>query len=232
MLEFSLEVNIADLEKQLRKALFEALKKKYGIDFLAKQINLQRKVQEIIVHHIRNHPTFHSVLSGELLPELGLPFSSIQWWAGEFPDRVAEGVEIISDGIESGNEFILDIHLIWTNQNMRSLYKDGSYVSVGNSDKETFKGSGIHLSFTRIPWLEWLLEGGPHTLIEDFHIIYGEDLPNSRTGLALMRPGGSWSMPPGTGGNADDNFIIEALKQAFPSILKEVGELVGPSAPF
>jgi len=62
-----------------------------------------------------------------------------------------------------------------------------------------------------LPWLDWLLTSGGMTpsLVAGYHIVFGNDGAkrnrNSRSGIAIMAPGGSWVVP--GDGSPNDNWL-------------------------
>lgn len=86
---------------------------------------------------------------------------------------------------------------------------EASYVSYNKRRKTA------HL----IEWLKWLLIEGD-LRIDEWHIIFGNDLKGSRTGIALMKKGGHWILPePFVGDNINDNFLSRAVLSIDPEQL-------------
>ena len=60
-----------------------------------------------------------------------------------------------------------------------------------------------------LPWLQWFLEQGGKIVIPKYHIVYGSDFPQSRSGLAIMVRTGHWAVP--GDGTKNNNWLTTAL---------------------
>lgn len=61
-----------------------------------------------------------------------------------------------------------------------------------------------------LDWLRWILLDGNAPVILDFRY-KGFKSENSRTGLGIMVPKGTWAVPPTVSGVIDDNWITQAI---------------------
>jgi len=215
-MEISIELVQSDQEivDLIHKELYEYIKKIYGVDVILRNNELANLIKNIIIKNIQGHPTFISLLNnsaGELLPELGLPFKIRQWAADSLPNIVAEGIEMISMPTIVNDGISIDTTVMWSNERMQELINNGfaSYVSQGKNGTKT-----------SIDWLDWLINDGATLAVTRFHIVYGEGLKGSRTGKAVMKPGGSWELPPQWRGTMNDNFITQSIEKSVPEILE------------
>jgi hypothetical protein len=63
-----------------------------------------------------------------------------------------------------------------------------------------------------LPWLQWLLFEGNEVLIKNYKVEFRPN-PNSRSGLAIMKPSSSssWRVPPEFVGSEENNWITRAI---------------------
>jgi hypothetical protein len=79
-----------------------------------------------------------------------------------------------------------------------------------------------------IPYLEWLLQSGGQIVVSGFYVWQGSgvDPQFSRTGYAVMKPGGNYSIPPEHVGGIGNNFITRAVgpvvKTDIPRLLRSM----------
>ena len=91
---------------------------------------------------------------------------------------------------------------------IRSDFAD--VVSLGAAITENRNRQTKELEY--LPWLEWLVLRGDDTIIEDHEVIVGSYNRNrSRSGRAIMKMGGTFSVEPSFAGTEEKNFITEAL---------------------
>ena len=204
------------------KELVDILKKKLGIDVSLLKAQLQDGIQKIFRKYIEQNSTFVSAIEGELLGELGLPMDRRMWMANEMVDLIGQGLEIRMSLSEANGIIAVEFDIIWSRDKMQELINRGEASYISTSGRP---GLGGGMAKYQIPWLEWLLEGGSDVLISGFHIEYGE-FEHSRTGMAVMKEGGEWSLPPGQY-TSEDNFITESLNAARTEMIAYVLENLG-----
>jgi len=208
---FKLGMTISDLEKQIQTELSRALKAQ-GLDVNLISSETREGIKKIIRESLRSHPTFKSLIDGELWAELGLPMKARLWASTTMLDIISDGVEIVTK-IAGMNPVTIELDIMWSNEQMLDLINNGfaSYIS-----QNIRKGTKY-----QIPWLEWLVEGGSSILVQNFHIEYG-DFPHSRSGQAHMIEGGEWSVPSQYQGVLSDNFITQSINRSIPKVVQYI----------
>jgi hypothetical protein len=155
------------------------------------------QLPKLVSEALRQEPEYLSLLSGQLKAELGLASSS----------DVEAVIEAISSSIE------LKTQSLSAN---RSGIKGGFTI---NMIRAKDAGGVIGLEIAKIndkgyslPWLQWLLFAGNEILIKNYKVEFGPN-PNSRSGLAVMKPSSSssWRVPPEFVGSEDNNWITRAI---------------------
>lgn len=86
-----------------------------------------------------------------------------------------------------------------------------SYISYSKRKKGLTNLSDIAEGGTRIDWLKYLLLDGSRSIFPAHIIHYAKPISLSRAGHALMKPGGSYSIPQQWAGTPDNNFITRAF---------------------
>lgn len=223
--KFKWETPYQKILDEIQDELMKGLKKDYGVDLFVVKAEVKEKIQTLFKAKIEENPAFISLCRGDggvLWAELGLPYRIREWASNDMVNIIISGIEVvfIINELPGGN-YEVDIKIEWTNDKMYDLINSGFGRYVSQSGKEGLGGTEKH----SIDWLEWLLDGGSSFSIADYHIEYGDFPGISRSGQALMKPGGSWTLPkfPGAGTyEPDNNFITESLKAAIPEILSVV----------
>jgi hypothetical protein len=178
---------------------------------------IQRRVVESITNAVRNSPAYLSLVGGQLKGELGvidaLPILEA------VVANLANGVQVnsrrfspVAVGVLEGGLYI-------------EIFK-GDYEGIVESAGGYFQSEG---GFP-VSWLRWLTLEGERILVSDHQFVAtptpyvqrGGRFFGSRTGLGLMRRGGSWRVPPEFQGTEQDNWLSRALL----GTTQEVGEIV------
>jgi arsenate reductase-like glutaredoxin family protein len=161
---------------------------------------IRKRIQDTCTMMIKQTEEYSSLLSGELLAELGIP--DVNRRLEEILKTIRNDVEVIARPVTvKGNT--LD---------------GGMSIGIIRSDFSSILGlpasEYISNQKYRIPWLEWLIAGGDQILVLDYAVTYAinaEQRIRSRTGLALMVPGSGWRVDPRYSGTIGDNFITRAF---------------------
>lgn len=200
-MSIKLTLKIQDTPQQLEKKVVTAYRSSMNAAMKRAVIDIRSRIQGVCESLIEGSETYQSLIQGDLLGELGIP---------DVEGRIKAIIQTIKDGV------IVTSYPAVISQ---GKLKGGIVIKLLKSDFADIlnmpESSYVSLpSGETIPWLEWLLVGGSQIIVFDHHII--KDLNerqrrHSRTGKALMRPGGSWRVPPAFAGHADDNFLTQAF---------------------
>jgi hypothetical protein len=193
----NITVKLVDSTPDITKAILGSIR-----DYLDPKIKqaaskTSEKLPKLVSEALRQEPEYLSLLSGQLKAELGLASSS----------DVEAVIEAISSSIE------LKTQSLSAN---RSGIKGGFTI---NMIRAKDAGGVIGLDIAKIndkgyslPWLQWLLFEGNEVLIKNYKVEFGPN-PNSRSGLAIMKPSSSssWRVPPEFVGSEENNWITRAI---------------------
>jgi len=193
----NITVKLVDSTPDITKAILGSIR-----DYLDPKIKqaaskAAEELPKLVSEALRQEPEYLSLLSGQLKAELGLASSS----------DVEAVIEAISSSIE------LKTQSLSAN---RSGIKGGFTI---NMIRAKDAGGVIGLDIAKIndkgyslPWLQWLLFEGNEVLIKNYKVEFGPN-PNSRSGLAVMKPSSSssWRVPPEFVGSEENNWITRAI---------------------
>jgi hypothetical protein len=193
----NITVKLVDSTPDITKAILGSIR-----DYLDPKIKqaaskAAEELPKLVSEALRQEPEYLSLLSGQIKAELGLASSS----------DVEAVIEAISSSIE------LKTQSLSAN---RSGIKGGFTI---NMIRAKDAGGVIGLDIAKIndkgyslPWLQWLLFEGNEVLIKNYKVEFGPN-PNSRSGLAIMKPSSSssWRVPPEFVGSEENNWITRAI---------------------
>lgn len=176
---------------------------------------VQRRCGEICDDMISNTEEYKQLLGGELLGELGVP--NIEARLRNILTTIKSSVEVDATPVIVRGD-VLECGLIV--KMVRSDFMD--ILGLPDAEYNTEKG-------TNIPWLDWLLTQGDRIIVIGYDVEIARTAKQkavSRTGLALMKRGSGWRVPPEFSGTLEDNFITRAfnvseLERLFLKIMEE-----------
>tara|TARA_R100000306_G_C4366557_1_gene137920 strand:- start:816 stop:1466 length:651 start_codon:yes stop_codon:yes gene_type:complete len=141
-------------------------------------------------------PEYHSILSGKLKAQLGIPQSDLR-----IITIIDTWVNNISVKVKTGKSPFLAIEIGM----IKDDYGDVLSLSAAQYTYQSKRSKGD------IPWLRWLLLEGDRRIITKYE--FSRSTRGSRTGMGIMisKERGSWQVPPEFSGTAVDNFATRAL---------------------
>lgn len=199
-----LSIKILETQEQIIKSVLSTLLPQIS-NYMDSRINIIKKeLPEIIKIAIFKSAEYDSILSGSLKYEFGIIDSSsklnglIEIWTNNifinYDKPSISGSQIKSKLIA---------------QMIKADYSDVLGTDYANMI-DTERGYSL-------PWLRWLLLEGNQTIIDNSSIVFGSN-KFSRTGYAVMQPGGSWKVPSSFAGTSGDNWITRAVIDASSDI--------------
>lgn len=201
----------AEFQKAVEKELYEVLNK----NLKRVTINVERDMENTIPHIFRQTTIYKELTSGELAGHFGFPKGSEVSRVEQIITKISENVDVIYEPLtaNSGGITIMVNPDIYT-----ELMRMPAAVVV------TAKGEALN-------WIEWLLLRGTQLIITDARIKFGN---YGRSGQAIMRPGGTWSVPAQYAGTVNDNWITRVFEDsdafiytAFETIIqKEIERII------
>jgi hypothetical protein len=196
------EIEIKENERQISKKILKALIPEVD-KFMKKAVSEVKKDLPIILRNaIMSSETYYALVGGKLRFELGIPDSIskldalISIWTNDVNVTYVKPTLIGSDKIFA----FFSVGLV------QSDYSD----VLGTNYAQVYDKKGYYL-----PWLQWLLFEGTKPLISTHKVVFTR---GGRTGGAIMRKPGSWSIPIAYAGTATDNWITRAIDNSSPQI--------------
>lgn len=162
---------------------------------------IRTRIQDTCIKMIQDTSEYDSLLSGELLGQLGIP--DVNQRLRHILDTIRRGVSVDHQPIHvQGKSLVGGIKIGMIKSDFEDILSlpDSQYISNGRYV---------------IPWLEWLLIEGDRIVVLDYAVTYAinaQQRARSRTGLALMIPGSGFRVDPRYSGTMDDNFITRAFR--------------------
>lgn len=180
---------------------------------------VKRRMGEICESLIARTDEYKSLLSEQLLGELGIP--NVDEKLSNILKTIKGSVDVETTPITRTGDTLSGGLVV---KMIRSDFQD--VIGLPDASYETEKGSTI-------PWLDWLLTQGDRIIVVGYDVkmpLSSRERAHSRTGLALMRPGTGWRVPPEFAGTLEDNFITRAfvpseVERVFLKIFEE--EILG-----
>jgi hypothetical protein len=206
-------IDIKESEAEISKKILQSLSTQVDLHFRRAYTECKGQIVDIVTESITSHPTYHSLVSGQLRVEFGLDNATsrlneiLQFW--KYLDLVYQKPKIKSNQIVGS--FSLSM--------IKSDFSD--VLSTAGAVVNTSKGSSLE-------WLRWLLLFGDKTIINNYEIKLGPNA-KSRTGNAVMvgKNGSRWSVPPAFAGTEQRNWITEAIDNAEDDIMSLLKRSLG-----
>mgnify|MGYP001160803622 FL=1 len=176
--------------------------------FAAATNKAETKIKSILHDNITLDPVYGSLISGRLRYELGIPRTS----------AINRVVEEIVDTVQ--------VKAIKLKKTARKLTGgiDITLINVGSNilqDKDAVVND-VERGYM-LPWLKWLLFDGSSPIVMDYHVEFGSFPGNrSRTGGAVMVPGGKWNIDTRFAGVASNNWLTRAVNKSRSEIVSVI----------
>lgn len=200
------KIKLIDNQNTISKKFIDHLYPKVVnvLGFAAPQIKTRIKL--IVDTAIENSDTYQSLIGGTLRSDFG--FTDGTPFADAVRTTVVNGIEVRVNKLRKSALSI----------------KGGIYVGLVPASYTDFLSHPLSSYASKggqVDWLEWLLLAGTQIVVVDHHIVYSsaKSVVNfSRSGEALMYPGGTYSVPSIYAGTKDDNWITRVIFSLQPDI--------------
>lgn len=187
-------VSASQMNNDILNAFLPEIKKEFSLGVSI----VKQQLPSIIKDSILRSPTYDSLVSGDLKFEFGIPDATI---------KVAELINVWLSGI------VYDIKLPSVSGYGIKASFAARAVKADFSDVLGSNAAFVHdnIGSYDLPWLQWLLLDGGAIIVPGYSVTY---LPShrSRTGNAIMTPGGNWGVASQFKGTINNNWITEAIE--------------------
>lgn len=99
---------------------------------------------------------------------------------------------------------------------------DGDFADVLSADLASYESINRRGERSPVEWLRWLLFGGTGTVVATHRILRKGAFVGSRTGAAVMAPGGQYRVDAAYAGTAEANWVTRVADAAGPAFLAAV----------
>lgn len=196
----TIKITDKNFQKKVNDSLIKKIKR-----FSVK--NIENFIKNSFREVVTNSLTWQSLLGGpnSLAADFGIR-------RGENAGRLNEILNVWTDSIEVKTkiinrprtfQFVMEIYGI------RADYSDVIELDAAITENINKKGER-----ERLKWLEWLLLKGDTEVVSGYRVVYGL-FQNSRSGYAVMKEDGSFSVNPAFSGRAGNNFITDTIQKIY-----------------
>jgi hypothetical protein len=192
-------VKLLDKNSDIQKLILGEIEKKIGGALLSAARPIRSRVQLAVGQRIRASAEYASLISGQLQGEFGLD------------DSLGRVESILNIWLQSID--VIHTPVVAKSKTITGGFKvqmiNDSFRDVINTPQAIVNSKG-----GPVPWLEWLLLAGDALLIGNYSSNFnvgGPALIFSRSGQALMTPGGNWRVPSAFSGTRSNNWVTRAL---------------------
>jgi hypothetical protein len=195
-----LSFDITDSYGDIENKLLGLFRDRLNDAFRRARPAIRKRIQVICDSLIKGSDEYESLRSGRLLGELGIP--DVEARLQSILTTIKKSVAVTVTPVTiAGNKLVGGMNV--------GILKD-SFADILGLPASSYVSSGRYL----IPWLQWLLIDGDQILVYTHEITFDLNTAQrarSRTGMALMRPGQGWRVPPRYSGTIDDNLLTRAF---------------------
>lgn len=192
-----LSMNLKGSTDQISKGILNTILPDIKKDFNKSVAKIKNQLPNLVNDIVTSSPEYASLIGGELKFELGIPDAA---------PKIARLINIWTENIK----FIERAPTVKgsgiSGSFGASLFKVDFADVVGTPEAQVYD----NIRGYELPWLRWLVFYGNIPIVPEFYVEMVNS-PRSRTGGALMRPGGSWSVPASFAGTIADNWITRAI---------------------
>ena len=197
----NLKIKLLDSSQKIEKNILAASEKEIKTLFQRAKPKIESEIKQLIVEALSSCPEILSLKSGQLKYDFGLVIDP----ADDIIYSVANSTHVIFKNFR------------FTKQEVKNVFSVYIQSSTFNNLLNLAVANVITENGEVLPWLEWLLTAGDAVVILDYSVEYGRN-SNSRTGNAIMVPGGFFRVDPKYSGTVENNFITRALEKYPPKI--------------
>lgn len=199
-----LKIKLLDSNQKIEKSILAASEKEIKNIFRNAKPKVESAIKQLIVEALTICPEIASLKSGQLKYDFGLVVDPSE----DIIYAVANSAHVIFKDFRFNKKEVKNIFSVYIQSS-----DFNNLLSLAVANVITERGEVL-------PWMEWLLTAGDAIVILDYSVEYGLNT-SSRTGNAIMVPGGFFRVDPKYSGTTEDNFITRALEK-YSSRIEEI----------
>ena len=191
----NVKIRILDSQQKIENEILKVSETEIKKKFQSAKPKIESKIKDIIVRALSECPEIVSLRSGTLMLDFGLvidPTTDIIY-------SVANSTHVYFKNFRFNKNTVTNVLSVYIQpEDFRNLLTSGFAQTITNNGQV-------------LPWLTWLLTAGDSIVITQYHVDYGM-YAASRSGGAIMKPGGVFKVDSEFSGTVDNNFITRAIK--------------------
>lgn len=189
------KLKIVDSNAKIEKSILAASETEIKAMFQKAKTKIHAKIINLVVDALSRSPEIISLQSGSLKYDFGLDTDPTQ----EIIYAVANSTYVYFKNFRFNKNTVTNVLSVYIQpEDFRNLLTSGFAQTITNNGQV-------------LPWLTWLLTAGDSIVITQYHVDYGM-YAASRSGGAIMKPGGVFKVDSEFSGTVDNNFITRAIK--------------------
>lgn len=189
-----IKLKIIDSNVKIEKSILGASETEIKNIFQKAKSKIHAKIINLVIEALSKCPEIISLQSGSLKYDFGLDVDPTQ----EIIYGVANSTYVYFKNFRFNKNSVTNILSVYIQpEDFRNILNSGFSQTV------TEDGNVL-------PWLSWLLTAGDAVIITQYHVDYGA-YNTSRSGGAIMKPGGVFKVDSEFSGTIDNNFITRAI---------------------
>lgn len=189
------KLKIVDSNAKIEKSILAASETEIKAIFQKAKTKIHARIINLVVDALSRSPEIISLQSGSLKYDFGLDTDPTQ----EIIYAVANSTYVYFKNFKFNKNTVTNILSVYIQpEDFRNLLTSGFAQTITNNGQV-------------LPWLTWLLTAGDSIIITQYHVDYGM-YASSRSGGAIMKPGGAFKVDSEFSGTIDNNFITRAIK--------------------
>lgn len=208
-----MNITVRTDEKEITVGILNATRSSINDSLHRAAINIRRDIQKMMDGLLRRSPEYISLTTGILRGDFGLDDPEV---------RLDEVLKTLREAVD-----VSVVPVSTFGKELRGGLNIGM-LRTGFTDILNLPGATNKTQDIEIPWLRWLLLSGDRILVAGYHITYNispAERRNSMSGIAIMRKGGGWRVPPEFSGSETDNWLTRTFNvRVIESIINKVVE--------
>lgn len=228
-----MSIKIKEKNKEIAKKIEKAILQELYKILRAKADAIKQEIIRENLNIWKETETYHSLISGKLTHEFGIPEGTAQQRVDFILDVFGRSISVIpklTNRKKAGNYILLDLNVF------SKAIKQGIFTlpeAIVITDKEAsndlsgdFGAFGATSIRKELPWLRWLLYEG------NKYIIYGYEYRDivserSRSGKGLMvHSDSNWKVPAEFSGTKNSHWLIRALEDNRQFLINRYGSII------
>lgn len=211
---------ITESEESIRRKVLTALKEEINRKFKKASENIEKRIKLITGDYLINTPEYSSMISGELFGEFGFYAGSQERVLSEIINKMVQQTKVSYKEVKSvlsSGEFSGGLSIGMIEADFKEILNDTNAI-IRYQNK---KGEIVDLQ-----WLDWLLRRGNEIIVHDYHYTQSVGDIKSRSRQGIMKPNGSWRVPPKYAGTPRRNWITRALVGQIDILKKYISNII------